>query len=76
MNEPGVGRSGGLTDWHLMDVASMWACLKDQDTTNQWRQVAGWRKVCDLAEAHLGRLQAYRRGLAEAWPPETNAASR
>nr|WP_230688862.1 hypothetical protein [Micromonospora sp. WMMC415] len=76
MNEPGVGRSGGLTDWHLMDVASMWACLKDQDTTNQWRHVAGWRKVCDLAQAHLGRLQAYRRGLAEAWPPDTNAAAR
>ncbi|MDM4722470.1 hypothetical protein QTQ03_23835 [Micromonospora sp. WMMA1363] len=76
MNEPGVGRSGGLTDWHLMDVASMWACLKDQDTTNQWRQVAGWRKVCDLAQAHLGRLQAYRRGLALVWPPETNAAAR
>ncbi len=53
----------------------MWACLKDQDTTNHWRQVAGWRKVCDLAQAHLGRLQSYRRGLAEAWPPEANAAS-
>lgn len=54
----------------------MWACLHDQDTAGQWKQVAGWRKVCDLALAHLGRLREYRRGLAEAWPPETNAAAR
>lgn len=54
----------------------MWACLHDHDTANHWKQVAGWRKVCDLAQTHLGRLQQYRRGLAEAWPPETSAASR
>lgn len=54
----------------------MWACLQDHDTANHWKQVAGWRKVCDLAQIHLGRLQQYRRGLAEAWPPETSAASR
>ncbi|MCX5118795.1 hypothetical protein OG992_16555 [Micromonospora sp. NBC_00362] len=59
-----------------MDVNSMWACLQDHDTANHWKQVAGWRKVCDLAQIHLGRLQQYRRGLAEAWPPETSAASR
>ncbi|MCW3815336.1 hypothetical protein ONA91_12815 [Micromonospora sp. DR5-3] len=59
-----------------MDVLSMWACLQDQDTSGQWKQVAGWRKVCDLTLAHLSRLQEYRRGLAEAWPPETNAAAR
>nr|WP_091397220.1 hypothetical protein [Micromonospora saelicesensis] len=59
-----------------MDVNSMWACLQDHDTANHWKQVAGWRKVCDLAQTHLGRLQQYRRGLAEAWPPETSAASR
>lgn len=53
----------------------MWACLHDQDTAGQWKQVAGWRKVCDLALAHLGRLREYRRGLAEAWPPESNAAA-
>lgn len=53
----------------------MWACLQDHDTANHWKQVAGWRKVCDLAQIHLGRLHEYRRGLAEAWPPETSAAS-
>ncbi|WFF04229.1 hypothetical protein O7616_09090 [Micromonospora sp. WMMD964] len=58
-----------------MDVNSMWACLQDHDTTNHWKQVAGWRKVCDLAQTHLGRLHEYRRGLAAAWPPETSAAS-
>ncbi|SCE70884.1 hypothetical protein GA0070562_1965 [Micromonospora tulbaghiae] len=54
----------------------MWACVQDQDTAGQWKQVAGWRKVCDLALAHLSRLREYRRGLAEAWPPETNTAAR
>lgn len=76
MIERGSGRTRGITDWQLMDVHSMWACLQDQDTTGQWKQVAGWRKICDLALAHLGRLREYRRGLAEAWPPETNAAAR
>ena len=76
MIERGSGRTSGLTDWRLMDVLSMWTCLQDQDTTGHWKQVAGWRKVCDLALAHLSRLQEYRRGLAEAWPPETNAAAR
>ncbi|TNH28345.1 hypothetical protein FHG89_15385 [Micromonospora orduensis] len=75
MNERGNSRTAG-TDWQLMDVNSMWACLQDHDTANHWKQVAGWRKVCDLAQIHLGRLQEYRRGLATAWPPETSAASR
>ncbi|MEU4400057.1 hypothetical protein [Micromonospora orduensis] len=75
MNERGNSRIAG-TNWQLMDVNSMWACLQDHDTANHWKQVAGWRKVCDLAQIHLGRLQEYRRGLATAWPPETSAASR
>ncbi|WP_433495007.1 hypothetical protein ACQP26_04355 [Micromonospora sp. CA-248089] len=76
MIERGSGRTSGLTDWRLMDVLSMWACVQDQDTAGQWKQVAGWRKVCDLALTHLSRLREYRRGLADAWPPETNAAAR
>ncbi|MFE9869392.1 hypothetical protein ACFYON_01975 [Micromonospora sp. NPDC005686] len=76
MIERGSGRTSGLTDWRLMDVLSMWACVQDQDTAGQWKQVAGWRKVCDLALTHLSRLREYRRGLAEAWPPETNGAAR
>ncbi|SCL27493.1 hypothetical protein GA0070616_3510 [Micromonospora nigra] len=54
----------------------MWACLEGQETENQWRQVAGWRKICDLAGTHLSRLKEYRRGLADAWPPDTNEAAR
>ncbi len=76
MIERGSGRTSGLTDWRLMDLLSMWACIQDHDTAGHWKQVAGWRKVCDLAQAHLGRLKEYRRGLAEAWPPATNAAAR
>jgi hypothetical protein len=76
MIERGSGRTSGITDWHLMSVDSMWACLQNQDTAGQWKQVAGWRKISDLALTHLGRLREYRRGLAAAWPPETNAAAR
>ncbi|WP_433347266.1 hypothetical protein [Micromonospora sp. CA-111912] len=76
MIERGSGRTSGLTQWLLMDLLSMWACIQDHDTAGHWKQVAGWRKVCDLAQAHLGRLKEYRRGLAEAWPPATNAAAR
>ncbi|MGW1057177.1 hypothetical protein [Micromonospora rubida] len=76
MIERGSGRTSGLTEWRLMDLLSMWACIQDHDTAGHWKQVAGWRKVCDLAQAHLGRLKEYRRGLAEAWPPATNAAAR
>ncbi|MGC4804438.1 hypothetical protein [Micromonospora sp. DT233] len=76
MIERGGGRTSGLTDWRLMDLLSMWACIRDHDTAGHWKQVAGWRKVCDLAQTHLGRLKEYRRGLAEAWPPATNAAAR
>lgn len=76
MNEPGAAASNALTNWFLMDVTSMWVCLKNQDTTNHWRHVTGWRKVCELAQDHLEKLRAYRRGLAEAWPPESNSAAR
>ncbi|MEV4830224.1 hypothetical protein AB0K25_18105 [Micromonospora sp. NPDC049257] len=76
MIERGSGRTSGLTDWQLMDVLSMWACLQDQETQGHWKHVAGWRKVCDLAQAHLRRLQQYRSGLAEAWPPATNDAAK
>ncbi|MER6593803.1 hypothetical protein ABT214_18505 [Micromonospora purpureochromogenes] len=76
MIDRGSGRTTGLTDWQLMDVLSMWACVQDHETQGHWKQVAGWRKVCDLAMNHLRRLHEYRRGLAEAWPPETNAAAR
>ncbi|MCX4474387.1 hypothetical protein OOK41_29445 [Micromonospora sp. NBC_01655] len=75
MIERGSGRTSGLTEWRLMDLLSMWACIQDHDTAGHWKQVAGWRKVCDLSQAHLGRLKEYRRGLAEAWPPATNAAA-
>ncbi|PZG20992.1 hypothetical protein C1I95_08500 [Micromonospora craterilacus] len=59
-----------------MNVADMWACLQDHKVDNHWRHVAGWRKVCELADQHLGRLRTYRESLAQAWPPETNAAAR
>ncbi|WBB56483.1 hypothetical protein [Verrucosispora sp. WMMD573] len=75
MREPGVGRSGGLTEWQLMNVADMWACLQDHHTDNHWRHVAGWRKIAELAGQHLARLRTYRERLAQAWPPETSAAS-
>ena len=76
MIERGSGRTSGLTDWQLMDVTACGPASRTRTPPGHWKQVAGWRKVCDLAQTHLGRLQQYRRGLAEAWPPETNAAAR
>ncbi len=76
MIEPGGGPTTGLTNWHNMDVATMWATIQDHQTDNHWRQVAGWRKTSELAQTHLSRLREYRRGLAQAWPPEKSAASR
>ncbi len=58
-----------------MNVADMWACLQGHHTDNHWRHVAGWRKIAELSGQHLGRLRTYRERLAQAWPPETNAAS-
>ncbi|MTK01366.1 hypothetical protein FF096_04855 [Micromonospora sp. CP22] len=75
MREPGVGRNGGLTEWHLMNVADMWACLQGHHPDSHWRHVAGWRKVAELAGQHLATLKSYRARLAQVWPPETNAAS-
>ncbi|WBB77492.1 hypothetical protein O7606_14475 [Micromonospora sp. WMMD882] len=75
MIDPGTPTSS-LTNWNNMNVVTMWATLQDQRTDNHWRQVAGWRKTSELALTHLSRLQEYRRGLAEAWPPEKSAASR
>ncbi|BCL15640.1 hypothetical protein [Micromonospora sagamiensis] len=76
MIEQGGGPTSGLTNWHNMDVATMWATLQDHQTDNHWRQVAGWRKTSELAQTHLSRLREYWRGLAQAWPPEKSAASR
>ncbi|GLY25286.1 hypothetical protein Misp04_50170 [Micromonospora sp. NBRC 101691] len=76
MIDPGGGPTTGLTNWHNMDVATMWATIQDHQTDNHWRQVAGWRKTSELAQTHLSRLREYRRGLAQAWPPEKSAASR
>ncbi|WDZ86817.1 hypothetical protein [Micromonospora cathayae] len=75
MNEPGTPTSS-LTNWNNMNVVTMWATIQDQRTDNHWRQVTGWRKTSELALTHLSRLKEYRRGLAEAWPPEKSAASR
>lgn len=76
MIDAGGGPTAGLTNWHNMDVATMWATLQDHQTDNHWRQVAGWRKTSELALTHLSRLREYRRGLAQAWPPEKSAAAR
>ncbi|SCL36045.1 hypothetical protein GA0074692_4250 [Micromonospora pallida] len=76
MIEQGGGPTSGLTNWLNMDVATMWATIQDHQTDNHWRQVAGWRKTSELALTHLSRLKEYRRGLAQAWPPEKSAASR
>lgn len=72
----GAGGYTGATNWNALDVEAIWRTLAGQRTEAQWAQVTGWRKTYELGIAHLGRLLTYRTGLAEAWPPEKNAASR
>src|SRR5690349_901857 len=63
------------TDWMGMDVVQMWQALENQDTTAHYQLLTGWRKSYELTLEHLGQVQNYRQSLAEAWPPETSAAS-
>jgi hypothetical protein len=70
----GGGHSG--TNWYAHDVAEMWAMLKDQQTDNHWRQVAGWKKTYQLTDAHLGWLGKYRDDLVAAWSPEKSTAAK
>ncbi len=70
------GGYAGITDWTGRDVPAMWRMLADQRTDAHWRQVNGWRKTYQLAEAHLARLRGYRAELARSWPPDRNAAAR
>src|SRR5690242_16839740 len=63
------------TDWTTMDVVQMWQALENQDTTAHYQLLTGWRRSYELTLEHLGQVQNYRQSLAEAWPPETSAAS-
>jgi hypothetical protein len=70
----GGGYSG--TNWNAHDVRQMWSLLAGQQTDPHWKLVAGWRKTFELTSLHLSRLKDYREKLAQAWPPERNAASK
>ena len=75
MIDPGTPASRG-TDWLSLDVPQIWAMLADHETEAHQRVVSGWRKVAELSQLHLHRLQAYRRELAAAWSPTGSAAAR
>ncbi len=68
--------SGGYsgTDWSTTEVIDMWLAICNQDTTPHWQVVAGWRKSYELTAEHLSAVKSYRANLAQAWPPEKNAA--
>jgi hypothetical protein len=70
----GGGGYGG-TDWTGMDVLAMWQAVENQDTTAHYQLLTGWQRSYELTLEHLGQVQNYRQSLAEAWPPETSAAS-
>ncbi|SDY00959.1 hypothetical protein SAMN05444365_101362 [Micromonospora pattaloongensis] len=72
----GGGGYAGTTNWFEKQVPGMWALLENQETTNYYRNVAGWKKACELTSQHLWRLEEYRDNLAAAWPPEKSEASR
>jgi hypothetical protein len=68
------GGSGG-TDWNAKTVDQIWQSLENQDTTNHWTRLTGWRQSYELTIEHLGRVKTYRQSLAEAWPPEKSPAA-
>ncbi|MFC0528092.1 hypothetical protein [Phytohabitans kaempferiae] len=63
------------TSWFDREVPAMWHALENQQSDDHWRLVAGWRKASELTATHLRRLEQYRANLAEAWPPDRNAAA-
>jgi len=72
----GVPGSGSTrTSWFERDLPAMWRALENQQSDDHWRLVAGWRKAAELTASHLSRLEQYRANLAEAWPPDRNAAA-
>jgi hypothetical protein len=70
----GGGGYGG-TNWMDMDVIAMWQAIENQDTTAHYQLLTGWQRSYELTLEHLGQVKNYRQSLAEAWPPETSAAS-
>ncbi|SNT18421.1 hypothetical protein SAMN05421812_103593 [Asanoa hainanensis] len=71
----GLPQRESTTNWQAHDTPSMWRMIESQQTDAQWRHVSGLRRMAELTATHLGRLQRYRDGLAEAWPPERSKAS-
>jgi len=69
------GGSNG-TDWSAYEVIDMWLAIGNQETTPHWQVVTGWRRSYELTSEHLAAVKSYRDNLAEAWPPEKNAASK
>ncbi|GIF64704.1 hypothetical protein Ais01nite_27390 [Asanoa ishikariensis] len=71
----GIPQRESTTNWQAHDTPSMWRMIEPQQTDAHWRHVSGLRRMAELTATHLGRLQRYRDGLAEAWPPERSKAS-
>ena len=72
---PDGGGGYGGTNWMDMDVIAMWQAIENQDTTAHYQLLTGWQRSYELTLEHLGQVKNYRQSLAEAWPPETSAAS-
>jgi hypothetical protein len=74
----GDGGGGGVTSWNGYDIEAMHRMVRavdDGQIRASWDQVAAWRKAHELLDTHAGRLDTYRQGLIEKWPPESNAAA-
>ncbi len=75
MHDAGGGGGYGGTNWFAYDVRSMWIIISNQETDSHWELVSGWRRSYELTGEHLTRMKTYRQNLAQAWPPEKNAAA-
>jgi hypothetical protein len=71
------GGGGGIsgTNWNVHEMETMWLALANQETTEHWKLLTGWRTSYELALQHLSDVKRYRDDLATAWPPEKSPAA-
>lgn len=72
----GTFRPSGATAWSSYNTPRIWAMVAAEDEPESWRQVAALGSMAGLLKHQRSRLEAAKRQLIEAWPPERNKAAR
>jgi hypothetical protein len=67
--------TGWCTNWSAYNTPRLWAMVAEEDDPEAWRQVAALSSLAGTVDDQRSRLIRARDALAEAWPPEKNAAA-